>query len=360
MLWTFLASLGRRAPGGALLLLVGCGVDCDEPCPRNVVITPIDTTVLEEPDSLPLGRPSGLVVDNSGNTYVNDVFFDRVISYDRAGHPKRIFGSKGDGPREVRGVMSMALVGDTILMLFDGSKHVAKLFSIGTGDYVGAVRFDGFKPHAGVGVGDSLVIGALDLVGGTSVAVWRLGSEKFDRFGYAPGEYNAYPRLGAMHGQVSVARGRERFFVGFSGIDSVIAYSLDWKRLEAGHLPATLRRGRPKELNELFRGGRSFPEYVHAVASLDEIGALSSGRVAILYQDVDVVGNSASAVSKPFVGVLGADLKASCGETRLNVASDSRITGRFVGDTLVLVTQTVSGQTSVNRLLRFYVDDRGC
>ena len=101
--------------GTATLLLIAAssGTSCGRPdmAERRVpnataghgpVLQLADTIILEESDSLFLGKPGyTFAVDEQGMMYVPDLFVDHVIQYTAAGKAARVYGKHGRGPGEL-------------------------------------------------------------------------------------------------------------------------------------------------------------------------------------------------------------------------------------------------------------------
>lgn len=57
-----------------------------------------DSVILEQPDSLSLGKPAGLAVAANGDLFVADAYNMRVVGYDSTGRVQRFYGRRGRGP----------------------------------------------------------------------------------------------------------------------------------------------------------------------------------------------------------------------------------------------------------------------
>jgi hypothetical protein len=102
-----------------LLALVGCdagGSNGSAPAP---VLVLTDTVQLAEPSSGPLGTLGDFVRLPNGGYLVSDPQTARVLEFDAQGNPVRSIGRKGSGPEEFRGVVSVAVDGDSVLYVLE-------------------------------------------------------------------------------------------------------------------------------------------------------------------------------------------------------------------------------------------------
>jgi hypothetical protein len=320
----------------------------------------IDSISLAETDTLSLGKPIMLQLGSNREVYVADAFHDRVVKFNSQGTLVQTYARKGKQDGEIEQLFSFVLIADSILLVFDQKRHRANVFSVRDGKFLRALPYVGIARN-GVTYGDSAYIGMFNPTNRTAVAMWRLDADSLSYAGYSPKEYSQAPALAGIHSFVAVARSSRGILAGYSGVDSIVQYSATWKPLEAGMVRASKRADRPTDLVGFFKKRRPISELIQAVSALDAIGVLESGSIAVLHMDLRLVAADNSMTGTPILGLLGENLKASCGERRMKIRSDSRPIGTFQGDTLALLVRTVTPQgQSRSAVLRWIVSDSGC
>jgi hypothetical protein len=121
----------------------------------------VDTIVLEQPDSAPIVRLSGIDVDGSGNILLGDVSESNVKLFDRTGRLLHIFGRKGDGPGEFSQPRFPRFGADGMVYVADAQLSRITVFQT-NGDLVRTIPLLAFSPLMGfdpLAGGDFLVTG---------------------------------------------------------------------------------------------------------------------------------------------------------------------------------------------------------
>ncbi len=108
----------------------------------------IDTVVLEQPDSAPIVRLSGLDVDGSGNMLLGDVSESNVKLFDGTGKLLHVFGRKGDGPGEFSQPRFPRFGPDGLIYVADAQLSRITIFRP-NGDLVRTVPLFEFSPLMG-------------------------------------------------------------------------------------------------------------------------------------------------------------------------------------------------------------------
>ncbi len=104
--------MGRSRRAGVALfagmfLIPGCGSESGERVTADAAgptLTPVDSILLPEGDTLYIGNPYALVVDPyDGSFHISDIFSSRVLRFRRDGSLMLVYGRPGEGPGEFRG-----------------------------------------------------------------------------------------------------------------------------------------------------------------------------------------------------------------------------------------------------------------
>ena len=110
----------------SLLFVVSCGEEGRDPGAEgaDLELTPVTEEMytvgaLSGEDWETFGRIADVDFDVSGNLHILDEGNYRVVVLDRAGAPVRMFGSQGEGPGELSGPMSTAILDDGRLVVHD-------------------------------------------------------------------------------------------------------------------------------------------------------------------------------------------------------------------------------------------------
>jgi hypothetical protein len=134
----------------------------------------VDTVVLEQPDSAPIVRLSGIDVDQSGNILLGDVSESNVKLFDRSGQLVHIFGRKGDGPGEFSQPRFPRFGPDGMIYVADAQLSRITVFRP-TGDLIKTIPLLEFSPIMGF---EPLVDGSFLVTGpgGQNHAVYQFDS----------------------------------------------------------------------------------------------------------------------------------------------------------------------------------------
>jgi len=114
-----------------------------------------------------------MALAGDGSILISDAMSGRVLQFARSGEPLRAFGRRGDGPGELRSLVTVAVAGDSLLLVADWQRQKISQYELATGAYGRAVDFTGL-PFAMQVVRDTVWIAGLNRVAGTSAGVWPL------------------------------------------------------------------------------------------------------------------------------------------------------------------------------------------
>jgi hypothetical protein len=119
-----------------------------------------DSVELQDPSSGPVGKPGVLVVLGDGGYLLADVMTQRVLEYDAGGAHRRVIGGKGGGPGEFQRLGPIALDGDSMLYVLDGT--TLNVLDYRTGEYREKTTLPAFYSQSIVAEDGKLYFRALD------------------------------------------------------------------------------------------------------------------------------------------------------------------------------------------------------
>ena len=144
-----------------------------------------------ESDSLFLSRPTEIALGSAGHVYVTEGNEARVLELAPDGTIARAFGRKGQGPGEFMSPSTLAVLGDSMLAVYDRVQRRLVFIGLKTWKFERAWPLQGWPPFLRA-VGSTLFVGAWDLDSRTSLAQVGPEGELVQREG-------VYPEIGIKH-----------------------------------------------------------------------------------------------------------------------------------------------------------------
>jgi hypothetical protein len=337
----------------------------------------IDSLVLEENDTLYLGKPDmGFVVDDSGLIYVADEFWNHVVRFRPNGQIDRVFGAAGDGPGEFRSTTRVAATMDSLVVLASAGR--LKVFNRNTGQFYyertfGRGLLGDVQLH-----GDHLMLALYDFRSGRGVLAWPLA--EFLRPGNPsaadppsanlvdmPPEYAAYPGLGEDFGGTAMALWGDTMMVGHDAVNYVVLYTTQGVPLDTIDLPTRVRRGLPKAALLLFARGRqrTLQESAGAISFLVQMWRLPNGQTLLWHQEnhVQQSGRLYKFFGQDFLTLLSADRRRACVDASIPFPGSEWPRLSVHGDTVLALDQIMAGKDSsrgVSVIRRYQIADSHC
>lgn len=142
-----------------MVLIPGCGSEPGERVTADAAgptLTPIDSILLPEADTLYIGNPYTPVVDPfDGSFHIPDIFSERVLRFGRDGRLVLVYGRPGEGPGEFRGGPEVPIILDdsTVAVQIGRSRRV-NVFdrnTAETGRVAGLPALGGITPAVVIG-----------------------------------------------------------------------------------------------------------------------------------------------------------------------------------------------------------------
>jgi hypothetical protein len=325
----------------------------------------VDSTVLEEPDSLALGRLSFLARDAQHHMYVSDYENGRVLRYAPVGRVLSVIGKKGQGPGELGNASTLILVErDTVLAVLDQSSRRISLFDARSSAYLRSVKV----PVTIVGQawswkGDT----AFFAVHGSPwfLASWSLDSDSVALFSPVPSRFLSAGLFYIIYGRPEAIRTDSGFIVQIPTEPGVHVFNLDGVPVGQVALPASRRLGTPPDLIEdhkrLQRSGQKFQFLASAPYGMQ---VLSSGHIAVLQVDLEVLRpppNPEFGNFRLFVSLLSPDLSQACVDAELPFKTDATPAPIFVGDTIIALSRLITEENRVRNVIHaFRISPENC
>lgn len=337
----------------------------------------IDSLVLEENDTLYLGKPEmGFVVDDSGLIYVADEFWNHVVRFRPNGKIDRVFGRAGDGPGEFRSTTRVAATMDTLVVLASSGR--LKVFNRSTGRFY-------FERTFGRGLlgdvqlhGDHLMLALYDFGSGRGVLSWPLAEFLQQSKASAadppsanlvdmPPEYSAYPGLREDFGGTSMALWGDTMMVGHDAVNYVVLYTTLGVPLDTIDLPTRVRRGVPRTALPLFARGRqrTLQESAGAISFLVQMWRLPNGEMLLWHQQnrIEQTGEQYKFFGQDFMTLLSADRRRACVDASIPFPGSEWPRLSVHGDTVLALDQIIAGKDStrgVSVIRRYQIADTHC
>ena len=163
--------------------------------PRTPGLELVSRVRVVETDALFLSRPTEIAFGPAGHVYVTEANEARVLDLAPDGTIARTFGRKGQGPGEFMHPTTLAVLGDSMLVVHDRVQRRLTFIGLKTWTYQRAVPVSLVWPPFMRAVGPVLFVGAWDLESRTSVARVGAGGELLAREGIYPEIGIKYPML---------------------------------------------------------------------------------------------------------------------------------------------------------------------
>jgi hypothetical protein len=339
-------------------------------------LTLVDSLVLDENDTLYLGKPEmSFVVDDSGLIYVADEFWNRVVRFRPNGRIDRVFGRAGSGPGEFRSTTPATIVFDTLVI--QGSSGRLKVFNRNTGQFYFERPFARGVLMDGQRQGDHVVLALYDFASRRGVLSWPLDDllHSNPEAGAAPPsanlvdlppEYLRYPGMQDF-AATGVALWADSMMVGFAGLDYLVIYLSDGTPVDTIDIPVRIRRGVTPATLAIFSKGKSpsLQQEVGALAQFIRMWRLGNGETLLWYQQNRVVqsGTQVKFLGDAYLTLLAANRRSACVDTRLPFPGSDWPRLAVHGDTLLAMDQIMTGKDSLKAttvLRRYLVQDTKC
>lgn len=350
------------------LLLLACGTP-EDPTQRHLplstrgpAVTLIDSVVIAEPDSLPLGEYTSYTARSSrGDLFVADMSLRKVLHFDASGRLVGALGRDGDGPGELRGPTSIGLLpGDSLVAVMDAIRSRIVIFGVEDA----AMRREVSSPRLQfVGQrwtlrGDTLIFGLT--TGKTAIGKWWWRGDSIVTTGRTP---ERTTHAGISYGETSAFASDSGYAVLFPTQPGLFLLNREAKPTGFVRIPVVRRRGEPGDLME--RRKKIAKQQRGALVGSMALGLhrLPSGQWLLIHGDADVsrVGQKSRGVNvRYYATLLSADFQQACIDGKLPLVTDVFSRPMFAADTLFMFTRSVGTAGIQDALLAMLVSTAGC
>lgn len=341
-----------------LAILAGCSSERPEiDLSQAGSLRLVDETVLEQTESIFLGRPLDAAASQGGDIFVADGMEQRIVRYDRDGRLVTTYGRKGRGPGELSAVLSIALAGDTLLLAVDIDKSAVAMFDVRSGEHIGDVGYSGI-PGSVLERGGKVWMGLLNRETGTGVGTWMLSAPDIQYLVGSSPSYREDPVLGTFYSHVEALPLDNTLLVSFLGEPELLVVSIDGEVQRSFRVPIHRRRGIPSDLTRRWRELKSPEDQVRLSSMLGVMHRLPNGSIALVNYDQEFRNNIP--VRTGFITVIDAELATACVDIPLQLSQDGASLVRFRGDTLVTVEQEIAADDARAVMREYVVETADC
>ena len=331
--------------------VVGCGGQGDVWRPRPDAVGPrvsvIDSVVLSEPDSAPLGAHTSFFArSQSGRFFVGDIDRRTVVRFAPDGRFEGTIGAPGDGPGEFElpGAI-MVLPGDSVLAVGDVNRRTLQLFSLPSGKFRRQVALPGQDLSSWWEFHDGEAAFALHMSAGL-LGRWKPGDSAVAPIGALPAELSSHPGEVITHGRPAAVTTDSGLSIFYPAEPRLLLLDGDSRVRGAVRIPAARRLGEPTSLLATSPAGRSGgPPRFTPASSADGATRLADGSILLVHLDMDRVagpdGKGSPGNFRLWVTLVRADLSAACVDGRVPILTDIAPVPIFRGDTMFVLTRGV-------------------
>ena len=364
----------RVALFAGMFLIPGCGSESGEPVTADAAgptLTPVDSILLPEADTLYIGNPYTPVVDPfDGSFYIPDIFSGRILRFRRDGSLMLVYGRPGEGPGEFRGGPGVPMVLDdsTVAVQTTRSRRV-NIFDRSTGETRRVVNFPalgGITPP--VVIGQEVWMTDFEIRRETSLTRWRPTADEFTSMGGLPEQYVASLRSGnwsyaTLFSINSLAHADERFVQGWSGLDEMFVLNLRGQVVDTLDIPVVRRKGVPTDIRERIDIEHiPFREQLEGSSRLRQLFPRPGGGFVFTHHDQTALQIEPPVLTaKVWVGILSPDLSQACVDTPVPRDFEIRPMETFRGDTLFVLDRRIDDSEKLQTWILIYlVSDEEC
>ncbi len=318
----------------------------------------LDSTRIIENDKVYVGRPNSIAAAADRTVFISDIADRKVVRVDRQGR-LTIVAHRGDGPGEVTNPTSVAVLGDTMVVIKNTGRRRLEYFDAKTLLFHGGVLVNWPSLNLSAWKG-SLLVGSLRLESATSFALLDDLARPPVLGGVIPGIFRRNPLVAKAFGSVEVARDDSTVVEIFEVSNTMYRWNIVRKSIDSIELSVRSRRGaKPKVIDEIFREPAkaaslgfmwSFPMFLANV---------SNERTLVVFNDPTLKGSVYEGPS--YLQLVDWRRHVSCDEIKLPVPSD--VVPRFAirGDTLIAVVQHAEEVDGVSSwILRWRIGASRC
>lgn len=327
----------------------------------------LDSTRLEENDTLFVGQPSGFAVTRNGGYLIADGSVGTIHEYDARGNYVRRIGSRGSGPNEFSGGPGhVELDGDTLLFVLEGA--VLKVFDFKSGTLLWRRQLHGFSAPLAVHHG-VVYLNHVDYDRRTSIETFRSASDTLVVGGPFPPTLDQNPGIGTYFSFMQIApRGDgdgDTVAVAIQSSDYLYVGSIADGTFDSIPVPIVQRRGARADLiSAVTENPASLEPLLNQQSVPWAIGWLSPRSLGVVHMDVDWVANSRYE-GGAFLSVIGLKPPRACTDIPIPAPVDPPPLVEFRADTMLVLIQDVvqdsaTGGRAISFVRRYLISEAVC
>ncbi|HEY4101942.1 MAG TPA: 6-bladed beta-propeller [Gemmatimonadales bacterium] len=354
----------------AVVVVMGCHGDSHirrvPKSSRGATVTLVDSVVLQDPDSMPLGAYTAFVAHSGrGDYFVNDMQSRRVLHFRGNGAFAGVVGKPGSGPGEFQLPGPLHLVAhDSLLAVVDVNRHAMEVFDASTGGFDRMVALPAQDIGQDWQVEGDTVYFALHMTEGIA-GRWVWTHDSVHAIGRMPTRFRGASGVLMGYGVSELAphdAGFAMLLPGEIGLDFVDSAGA-W--LGSVPIPAARRRGQPDDL--VARQQKLRPTDANQVLASASAGLnrQADGNYLIAYVDMEMLGTAGHGgrygAFRTYLALLAPDGNHACVDAELPVETDVTPIPFFRGDTVSVLARQVNSQNRVRSVVYSYVvSPTGC
>ena len=329
-----------------------------------------DSVVLAETGDTYVGRPVEMFIGDDGSMFVIDAFANRVIRFDKDGHPLQSYGRHGAGPGEFGLVGTAGAVAGAVVAIADHYPPKIELFDLDSSGAIGSVSVAATPRAFGIWQDKIWLAGLDESSEWRTLAVGSVTETLVADADPAPAiryEFLRAPRPYVENATIRGVAGGMRLdvkhdvLVGFAASPFLLRVGVDGTVMDTVFLDVRNRRGMPNEdqFIEAMDPARSSQEELIKLASLLRgLARDSDGNVFTVHQDAEFASPE-RIVAEFFVSAISADSGVQCVDTRLPTHGLAMPVMAFREDELYVLEQHLDARRDdgVRAVVRRYLID---
>ncbi len=332
-----------RSAAGTALLFTACTPeqprDESEAQPNGPVgVTVLDSIRLQDTDTAFVAQPAAIAVTAQGDLFLSDNANKRIYRFRRDGRFVRTISKRGSGPGEVESVGSIALDGDSLLVVKNLARLRVEVFAAASGEF----RWGRQLPQRTFDITASngtIYAGGLLPNASTSLASFSSATDSVRHLGWVPELLRDHPILIGPFGTVAHHVAGDAIAQAFEASDYIYFRTSPLVR-DSIFLPRIRRRGAATEALRATAADTSRGREALFRSSIPMLTRfVNDSIIAVVHSDVELSNNLFT--GRYFLSLLDVRTRRVCIDLPLALPSDPLPRITMVADTLVAVVQHV-------------------
>lgn len=339
-----------------LLLVAACNPAPPDTPPTLAVI---DSVRIQESDSLYIATINAIAVAPDGSVFISDSKERQVLHVAHDGSGLTIIAGRGGGPGEVSDPTSLAVLGDSLLVVQNGGRKRLALFALNPLKYRNTENVLAKVGNISA-AGNGLLASALAPDSGTAFVEFSNAYMVTHRAGTVPALYRESAPVAQAFGATEVASDGDYVVGVFEVSNTVYRWLKSSGPVDSVVMTATTRRGaRPDIIQRLLTDPTKGAELAFRWSVPFAVGALSDNRTAVLLVDPTLEGQNYGGPS--YLHVVDWTRHTSCPDIAIPVPVSPIPRYAFAKNELVAIVQHPDGTDGVaSWLIRWKIGSGRC